>query len=302
MKESYIMGKFQDLTGQRFGRLTVIERTNNHISPSGYKYVMWKCKCDCGNFVNVRTADLKDNHTQSCGCLCKEMLTKLKLVDLTGQTFERLTVIKRVDDYISPSGYHSVQWLCKCKCGNNTIVTSENLKSGNTKSCGCYSKESLIERNTSHNASNTRLYHVWSSMKDRCSNPNNKKYMDYGGRGIAVCDEWANNFELFANWAYNNGYIEFVSRGECTLDRIDVNGNYCEDNCRWVTQKTQSNNKRNNHYITYKNETHTVTEWNEILGYKKGVLSRRLFNGWSIEDAFTKPIKSNSKKGNIINE
>lgn len=296
------MGKFQDLTGQRFGRLTVIERAEDYISPSGYKYVMWRCQCDCGNFVNVRTADLKNNCTQSCGCLHKEILSQSKLIDLTGQTFERLTVIKRVDDYISPSGDRRVQWLCKCICGKEVVVTGSNLTKGNSKSCGCYYRELLTKKNTTHNASNTRLYHTWICMKDRCYNPKNKKYKDYGGRGITICDEWINSFETFSNWAYDNGYIENVPRGECTIDRIDVNGNYCEQNCRWVNQKVQSNNKRNNHYITYNGETHTITEWNNILGFKKGVLSRRIFSGWSIEDAFTKPVKSNSKKGDIINE
>ena len=296
------MGKYQDLTGQRFGKLKVVERTEDHISPSGYKYVMWRCQCDCGNFINVRTTDLKNNHTQSCGCLHKEMLSKAKLIDLTGQVYGRLTVIKRVDDYISPSGDRKVQWLCKCKCGKEVIVTGNNLRKGNSKSCGCYNRELLAKINLTHNASNTRLYHIWICMKDRCYNPKNKKYKDYGGRGIIICDEWINDFEAFANWAYDNGYIENVSRGECTIDRIDVNGNYCQQNCRWVNQKVQTNNKRNNHYITYNGETHTVTEWNNILGYKKGVLSRRIFSGWSIEDAFTKPVKSNFKKGDVINE
>ena len=296
------MGKFQDLTGQHFGKLKVIERTESHISPSGYKYNMWRCQCDCGNFINVRTTDLKNNHTQSCGCLHKEMLSKAKLIDLTGQVYERLTVIKRVDDYISPSGSRKVQWLCKCECGKEVIATGNNLKNGNSKSCGCYNRELLLKMNLTHNASNTRLYHIWTCMKDRCYNPKNKKYKDYGGRGIIICDEWINDFEAFANWAYDNGYVENVSRGECTIDRIDVNGNYCQQNCRWVNQKVQTNNKRNNHYITYNGETHTVTEWNNILGYKKGVLSRRIFSGWSIEDAFTKPVKSNSKKGDVVNE
>ena len=121
------MGKIQDLTGQRFGKLKVVERTEDHISPSGYKYVMWRCQCDCGNFINVRTTDLKNNHTQSCGCLHKEMLSKAKLIDLTGQVYGRLTVIKRVDDYISPSGDRKVQWLCKCKCGKEVIVTGRLL-------------------------------------------------------------------------------------------------------------------------------------------------------------------------------
>lgn len=296
------MGKFQDLTGQRFGKLKVIERAENHISPSGYKYIMWRCQCDCGNFINVRTTDLKNNHTQFCGCLHKEMLSKAKLIDLTGQVYERLTVIKRVDDYISPSGSRKVQWLCKCKCGKDVIVTGNNLKNGNSKSCGCYNRELLFKINSIHNASNTRLYHIWTCMKDRCYNPQNKKYKDYGGRGITVCNEWINDFESFSNWAYDNGYVENASRGECTIDRIDVNGDYCKDNCRWVSQKVQTNNKRNNHYITYNGETHTITEWNNILGYKKGVLSRRIFSGWNIDDAFTKPVKSNSKKGDVINE
>lgn len=135
------MAKFQDLSGQKFNRLTVIRRDESVLNK-----VSWICKCECGNEISVTTSHLKCGHTQSCGCLQKEKAREANFLDLTGQRFGRLTVIKEADKYISPQGLKFVQWLCKCDCGNDTIVLATNLKKGTTKSCGCYSIEQVKKR------------------------------------------------------------------------------------------------------------------------------------------------------------
>ena len=135
------MAKFQDLSGQKFNRLTVIRRDESVLNK-----VSWICKCECGNEISVTTSHLKCGHTQSCGCLQKEKAREANFLDLTGQRFGRLTVIKEADKYISPQGLKFAQWLCKCDCGNDTIVLATNLKKGTTKSCGCYSIEQVKKR------------------------------------------------------------------------------------------------------------------------------------------------------------
>lgn len=200
-----------------------------------------------------------------------------------GKRFGRLTVISRTD--IKDSGRH-YKWLCKCDCGNEKIVSSCNLTSGNTLSCGCLKRE-VVKHNAQikHGKSNTRLYGIWRDMKSRCHNPKSPKHKVYFDRNITVCDEWANDFEIFYYWAINNGYSE-----ELTIDRIDNEKGYQPDNCRWTTQLEQQRNKRNNHNIHYNGETHCLTEWCELLGLNYRKTKSRINNlKWDIERAFTTP-------------
>lgn len=272
------MGKFIDLTGQRFGRLIVIEKAENSKTKYG-TVIKWLCKCDCGNTRIVPTGELKKGRCKHCGCL--------KVKDLTGKRFNRLIVIQRVKN----NKHNSAMWECQCDCGGKTITSSAHLNSGHTKSCGCLSKELVVKLNKKHNMCKTRLYIIWHNMKARCNNNNNNGYKDYGGRDIKVCEEWNNDFMNFYNWTIQNGY-----RDDLTIDRIDVNGNYEPNNCRWATTKEQANNKRNNFCITYHGETRTLKQWCEYFNINYGTVKSRIKRKlpqelWFFEGTITYNIK-----------
>lgn len=137
-----------------------------------------------------------------------------------------------------------------------------------------------------HGCTKTRLFKIWSSMRERCYRTKHKYFKDYGGRGITVCDEWKTSFLAFKEWAEANGYADHL-----TLDRKDGNGNYTPENCRWATMKEQQNNKRSNHLVELNGVSHTITEWSEILGIKKTTIRERLKCGWTDEEALTKPVR-----------
>lgn len=215
-------------------------------------------------------------------------------IDLTGQRFGRYVVLSRDNDSVSPSGRHRVMWKCLCDCGNIKIVHGSSLASGSVVSCGCYKAELkralLMTHGGTVGGKPTRLYKVWDGMKARCYNPNKAYYSIYGGRGITMCDEWHYSFEKFRDWALANGYEDGL-----TIDRIDNDGNYCQENCRWATVSQQNNNKSTSHYLTYNGETKTIMQWAEATGFSFHAIYSRIAKGMTVEDALLTPLKT---KGN----
>lgn len=207
-----------------------------------------------------------------------------------GKRYGRLVVIERTTDHIYKSGRREARWKCLCDCGNETAVMGGNLSSGNTTSCGCHKLETLGNARRTHGKTRSRLYKVWDGMKERCYNPKNGAFGRYGGRGIEVCDEWKHDFAAFEKWAFDNGYNPLASRGECTLERKNTNGNYAPENCCWATSVEQANNKRNNRLITFSGETKTLAQWSRSTGLPVTTVESRLNkHGWPVEKALTTP-------------
>lgn len=192
------------------------------------------------------------------------------MLELTGKTFGRLTVIKRQ----SVTRWGNVTWLCKCSCGNTHVVASDKLVTGKTKSCGCLAKETHTKQLTKHGLTiggKPRTFIIWSGIKARCLNPLSVSYKSYGARGIKICKEWL-SFQNFHNWAISNGYKDNLS-----IDRIDVNEDYSPENCRWVTVAENRCIQRRYTILTVNNTNRALGYWANILKVNRSCI-RRFFN------------------------
>lgn len=194
----------------------------------------------------------------------------MKLRDLHGQRFGRLLVLEREIDY----GKKGVYWKCLCDCGKECVVLGNALVNGHTKSCGCYAKE-VSKKPKTHGLSNTSEHAIWKAMRQRCYNANAQNYHRYGGRGIKICKEW-HDFKAFYIWCSQSGFKEGL-----TIDRIDNNGDYCPENCRWVDKVTQGNNKSNNRKLLLNGELISITQVGKITGIDRRTISYRLNSGWT---------------------
>lgn len=203
-----------------------------------------------------------------------------KLSLKSGDRFERWLVLEEA----GKDKHGNILWKCKCDCGTIRNVTASALSKGASKSCGCLQKETASILFREHGFSRSKFSATYSNMIQRCFNPNHPKYNTYGLRGITVCKEWREHPVSFYNWASSSNYEEGLS-----LDRIDNDGNYEPSNCHWVTIKAQQNNMRSNHYITYKGETKSISQWAVTLGLHPTTLTHRLKNGWTEEETVSIP-------------
>lgn len=203
----------------------------------------------------------------------------MKLTDRLGQRYGRLLVTERAPNKSATDT--NARWKCVCDCGRETVQYGQDLKKGKVISCGCWNDEKRYK----HGMAKTAIYNIWQHIHQRCENPKDAAYENYGGRGIKVCERW-NSFENFvADMGIRpTGY---------SIDRINNDGNYEPSNCRWATTKQQLNNRRNNRVLELNGERKTVAEWADQLGVKYDLIRNRVDRyGWSIERALTTPVKS----------
>ena len=204
-------------------------------------------------------------------------------IDLVGKRFGKIVVL----EYLGRK-HHASYWKCQCDCGNIVKCYYGNLVKGTTTSCGCLRSYYAQRTRNCHGESTSRLYDEWARMRNRCYNKNSRDYQRYGGRGIKICEEWS-TYWPFREWAVSNGYEDDLS-----LDRIEVNGDYSPQNCRWITMKEQASNKRNNVFIEYRGERKNIAQWARELGLLKETINWRVKAGWSPEECLV------GKKGHKI--
>lgn len=200
-----------------------------------------------------------------------------KIIDLTGQTYGRLTAIS----------FHSIKnrrhfWNCVCDCGKHHLSSAENLRFGYVKSCGCSKAQGNNRSHGESKARTTKEYRTWAQMRGRCYNKKHDSFNNYGGRGITVCERW----KKYQNFLADMGRAPST---EHSIDRKNNNGNYEPGNCRWATKKEQSNNTRKNRFLEYKGQFKTISQWSDLLNRKHQIVRNRLHIGWSIERALETP-------------
>lgn len=264
--------------GDKVQTFTITEIYN--VNTGRQNITMAKYVCDCGLSDSKRLTYMKKGSSIYCPCSGKKCRGKNRPVSV-GDKFNRLTVIEMEKSIVR----------CRCDCGNEIKIPRKNLFNCNTSSCGCFHRELISEKFSKHKSSNSRLYNIWQHMKTRCQNTNRPDYYYYGGRGISVCDKWK-DYKNFEEWALSNGYSE-----ELTIDRIDVNGNYLPENCKWSTRKEQANNRRPkigsiNPVIAAFGQSKTLNEWMEdpAIQYKnKYNVIYRINAGWPVEQALMEP-------------
>lgn len=246
----------EDLTDRRFNMLYVESFAGKRGDQNA-----WNCICDCGKRKVITSHYLTSGKTKSCGCL----RNKGKMVDLTGYETEDLIVLS-----ISEKKNGKIYWNYKCKhCGKINKGCTSNIKRGKA-TCKCiHSKRISISR--SKEGRDTPIYNKWLGMKCRCFNKNDSHFKDYGGRGITICPEWL-DFDVFYKWSLENGYKDGYS-----IERKDVNGNYCPENCCWIPLEDQPKNKRNTIYIEINGIEKRLKEWCEVYNANYKTVHQRIF-------------------------
>lgn len=264
----------RDLVGRKFGRLSPTHKLE--IRP-----ITWQCVCDCGQLVNAMKDHLIAGLKKSCGCLRSEVSGSngsKRALDLLNQKHGRLTVIERAGKVRT-----EVQWSVMCDCGTLDVATSNQLVHGKKTQCRECSRLSKIARTTKHGHTTWKgtkplTYAVWAAMRDRCNNKNNKGYQNYGARGIKVCPEW-DDYSVFLSDMGDPG------PGELSIDRVNNDGNYCKENCKWTDRVTQANNRRNNSTYEYEGKVYTLKQLSDLTGVPYRSLQYRLKKGSTVYEA-----------------
>ena len=208
-------------------------------------------------------------------------------VDMIGKRFGKLVVIALSEERGSRG---QLKYECLCDCGQTKIIMGEDLRRGKVKSCRCEQSRIASSANKTHGGSKERLYHVWQGIKNRCENENSPEYKNYGGRGIKICEEW-HDYANFREFMFLKGYDPNAPKGECTIERIDINGDYEPANCTIITLSKQQRNKTSNKYLTLGGESKSVVEWAEELGVSSNVLYARIYTGMTDEEILTTPVR-----------
>lgn len=268
------------LANQTFGRLTVL--FDYWEAKDDVNIHMCHCQCSCGNEVDVKSESLTGGRTRSCGCLKYEYnKSKKGFIDVSGKRYGRLVVQRNVRRSDMPIGRH--HWCeCLCDCGNVCLVEYRKLVGGNTKSCGCLHREVVKTSSVTHGMSKTRFWSIYNNIDVRCNNPNDSGYPNYGGRGIKCL--W-NSFEEFKEDMYESylKHVEEFGEKDTTIERIDVNGNYCKENCTWATRLEQANNKRNTVYLYYGNHRYTLPNLARLFNVPPSKLRSRFYSHPNID-------------------
>jgi len=264
------------MEGQKHERLKI-------ISYEGHG--MYFCNCDCGKETIKNGSDIRRGRIKSCGC----MLNEKNSFDLIGKKINRLTILIE----LGKNKKGKTEFLCQCDCGEFKAYEGRQLKSGEIKTCGNHLVEFIKSANITHGDTGTRIYRIHANMLQRCGNSNDKNFSDYGGRGISVCTEWSgdNGYTIFKKWALDNKYDDSLS-----IDRVDVNGDYEPNNCRWASNEAQQRNKRNTKFYTYDNKTQSLIEWAEEYDLNYNSLWKRMNKySYNIEKALTYNIEKIKK-------
>jgi hypothetical protein len=270
------MSKKIDLLNKKFNRLLVVKEVGRDKKNN----VLWECLCDCGKITFGCTTDIKNGHKKSCGCYQSEQTSKAVSLDVCGQKFGRLLVVERLGSYNKRESY----FKCICDCGNELNVKLGHLKSGNTKSCGCYKSEIRTKLNTTHGNAKSKNrsteYVSYHAMISRCYNKNQRSYADYGGKGVIVCDRWLNSFENF---------LEDMGKkpnSNYTLERIRVNGIYEPNNCKWITRAEQSKNKRTSVWHEHNGVKMILSDWAKFLNVHPSAIRLKIRSGKKFSEIY----------------
>lgn len=285
-KQKLILGRLNQAFGD-YKITSVIDLKSNNP-----RYIL-RC-CECGDEMNVSA----NSFWQRANFECKKHRPTAESIIKFDESYigRKKNFLKVIGISRFPKNNHRA-FICECDCGDIKLIEPAHWEQGIVKSCGCKTSELHSQNSIIHGHSGDRLYRVWNSMKQRCYNKNNSNYENYGGRGIRICKEWLDDFANFYNWAMANGYDYNAEFGECTIDRIDVNGNYEPSNCRWVDAVTQANNKRprkdwkpRKEKVEFRGKKYRFNELCKMFGTSDPAVRYRMNKlGMTLEQALTTP-------------